>query len=73
MRTFQRFQHQKHFITKYYLKVTNTEEDKEREREIMFILLIFSIEVDYCLRNVLHYVEICAYVFVLDYLDYHNA
>lgn len=39
----------------------------------MVILLIFSIEVDYCLRDVLHYVEICAYVFVLDYLDYRNA
>lgn len=39
----------------------------------MFFLLMFHIEVDYCLRVLLHYVEICTYVFVLDYLDYHNA
>lgn len=39
---------------------------EDSEIEIMFILLIFSIEVDYCLRD-------CAYVFVLDYLDYRNA
>lgn len=72
MRTFQKFQHQNHFKTKYYA-ITNIEDDKEREMEIMFILLIFSIEVDYYLRDVLHYVEICAYAFVLDYLDYRNA
>ena len=34
--------------------------------EMIYILLILSIEVDYCLRD-------CAYVFVLDYLDYRNA
>lgn len=39
---------------------------EDSEIEIMFILLIFIIEVDYCLRD-------CAYVFVLDYLDYRNA
>lgn len=44
------------FIVKCYIGGT----------EIMFILLMFRIEVDYCLRD-------CAYVFVLDYLDYSNA
>lgn len=39
----------------------------------MLILLIFSMAVDYCFRDVLHYVEICAYVFLWDYLDYRNA
>lgn len=54
---------------------TNIETDKAREGEIMFILLIFSMEheVDYYLIDVLRYVEFYAYVFVLDYLDYHNA
>lgn len=42
----------------------NIKEDSETE--IVFILLILSIEVDYCFR-------VCAYVFVLDYLDYRNA
>lgn len=43
------------------------QEKKEGSKiEIMFILLIFSIEVDYCLRD-------SAYAFVLDYLDYLNA
>lgn len=39
---------------------------EDSETEIMFSSLIFIIEVDYCLRD-------WAYVFVLDYLDYHNA
>lgn len=36
-----------------------------RDRDYVY-LVDFSIEVDYCLRD-------CAYVFVLDYLDYRNA
>lgn len=39
---------------------------EERQEIIWFIFLILSVEVDYCLRD-------CAYVFVLDYLDYRNA
>lgn len=39
MGTFQGFPLQKHFMTNEYVRVENTEGEKEREREIMFIFV----------------------------------
>lgn len=59
--TLEHFKNQAFIIKCYIYRIQKIKEDSET----MFIL-IFIIEVDYCLRE-------CAYVFVLDYLDYHNA
>lgn len=45
-------------------------------KNVLFLCVIFimlMMEVDCCLMHVLHYVEFCAYVTELDYLDYHKT
>lgn len=37
------------------------------------VIMHFALIVDYCSIDVLHYVEFCAYVTELDYLDYHKT